>query len=93
MTVVSTLDDPLPVLLTDDLSDVVTPDDNRADRGTTGVAAVMRPGSREVVLRARISPDLIAHVPATPGGRPSPTYAPIARMLISLAPRYRRLII
>jgi hypothetical protein len=53
----------------------------------------MRPGSREVVLRARISPDLIAHVPATPGGRPSPTYAPIARMLISLAPRYRRLII
>ena len=72
MTVVSALDDPLAVLLTDDLPDVMAPDDNRADRRTAGIAAVMRPGSREVVLRTRISPDLTAHVPSAPGGWPSP---------------------
>jgi len=79
MTVVSALDDPLAVLLTDNLPDVMTPDDDRADGGTTGIAAVMRPGSREVVLGTWIGSDLTTHVPPAPGGRPSSgTRAPIA---------------
>jgi hypothetical protein len=86
MTVVSALDDPLAVFLTDDLPDVMAPDDNRADRRTTGVAAVMSPGSRKVVLRTGISPNLTAHVPAAPGGRPSPAHAPIARAFIARIP-------
>lgn len=43
MTVVSALDDPLAVLLTDNLPDVMAPDDNRAHGRTAGVAAVVRP--------------------------------------------------
>ena len=94
MTVVPALDDPLTVLLTDNLADVVTPDDNRAHRGTAGVAAVVRPGSREVVLGTRIGSDLTAHIPAAPSGRPSSgTRAPVARILISLAPVRRALIV
>src|ERR1700733_7555593 len=93
MTVVSTLDDPLAVLLTDNLSDVMTPDHNRAHRGTAGVAAIVRPGSREVVLGTRIGPHLTAHLPSAPGGRPPPAPAPIARMLIGRAPVSRTLII
>src|ERR1700722_5878048 len=84
MTVVSALDDPLSVLLTDNLPDVMAPDNNRAHRGTAGVAAIVRPGSREVVLGTRISPDLTTHVPPAPSGRPSSgTRASIARALVS----------
>src|SRR5579863_2466418 len=94
MTVVSAFDDPLAVLLTDNLADVVAPDDNRAYRGPASVAAIVRPGSREVVLGTRISPNLTAHVPAAPGGWPSSgTRAPVARILISLAPVHRALIV
>src|ERR1700729_2719788 len=79
MTVVSTLDDPLAVLLTDNLPDVMAPDHNRAHGRTAGVAAIVRPGSREVVLGTRIGSDLPAHVPSAPGGRPSTgPRAPIA---------------
>ena len=37
MTVVAALHDPLAVLLTNDLADVVTPDDDSTDGWTTGV--------------------------------------------------------
>jgi hypothetical protein len=36
MAVVAALHDPLTVLVADDFADVVTPDDNRSDRWSTG---------------------------------------------------------
>jgi hypothetical protein len=37
MAVIAALDNPLAVVLTNDLADMMGPDDNRADRGTAGI--------------------------------------------------------
>src|SRR3569832_1112708 len=86
MTVVSALDNPLAILLADNLADVVAPDHDRTDRRTAGVGAIMRPGTREVVLRPWVGQDLMAHVTSTPGPRPaSQTRMPIARVRVTRA--------
>jgi len=69
MTVVAAAHDPLPVLLSDDLADVVAPHDDRSDRGATGVYAAASPGDGTIVLRPGITADLSAHVPAAPRSR------------------------
>src|ERR1700744_4245121 len=87
MAVVAALDDPLAVLATDDLADVMAPDHDRTDRRTTGVAAVVRPRPREVVLRARIGTDLLAHVPTAPGGWPAAdARGPVAGLPVARLP-------
>jgi hypothetical protein len=43
MTIISALDDPLAILVTYNLADVVVPDHDRTDRRTAGVRAVVRP--------------------------------------------------
>ena len=71
MAIIAALHDPLTVFVPDDLTDVMTPDDDGTDGRPAGVRAVVRPGSREVVLRAGVATNLRAHVPAAPSRRPS----------------------
>src|SRR6516164_1312091 len=72
MRVIAALHQPLTILAADDLADVVSPDDDSANGGTTSIYAVVSPRSREVVLLARIAAHLTAHVPPAPcSGTPS----------------------
>src|SRR5579883_1231731 len=68
--VIARFDHPLPVLAADDLTDVMRPHHHRADAGCAGMAP-MRPVAGEVVRRAGIAADQLAHRPAAPGGRPA----------------------
>lgn len=71
MAIIAALHDPLAVLLTDDLADVVTPHDDGTHRRAARVAAIVSPRSGKVVLRTRIAPNLRSHVPAAPRGWPA----------------------
>src|SRR6266851_4085362 len=64
--IIAALHEPLAVLLADDLADVVTPDNDRADGRSTGTGPIMSPGAGEVVGRAGVAADLPAHIPAAP---------------------------
>ena len=87
MTVIAAFNDPLAVLLSDDLPDMMTPYDNRANGGTAGIGAVVGPGSREVVLGTRIGSNLTAHVPSAPGRRPPPaTGGAVTRLPVTRTP-------
>jgi hypothetical protein len=84
MTIIPALNDPLSVLVTDDLSNVMAPDHDRADRRAACVGAIMCPRPCQVVLRTRIAADLLAHVPSTPRSRPpSQARVPVARVLVA----------
>ena len=76
MSIISALNDPLPVFLADNFTDVMTPDHDRPDSWTAGIGAEVGPRSREIVLRAGIAADQLTHVPATP----SPGTAAYMRM-------------
>jgi len=72
MTIVAALYDPLAILLTDNLADVVTPHHDSPDWWTACAYAIVSPSSGKVVPRARIAAHLTAHVPPTPcSGTPS----------------------
>jgi len=43
MAVIAALDNPLAVLLADDLTDMVTPDDDRANGRAAGIRSIMSP--------------------------------------------------
>lgn len=68
MTIVAALDNPLAVLMADDLSDVVRPNHDSAHRRATGAGTVMCPGARQIVLRPGIRTYLRSHVPTAPCG-------------------------
>src|SRR5579872_6212578 len=63
---------------------MVAPDDNRADRGTTGIRAVMGPRARKVVFRAWVATHLCTHVPAAPSGWTASISMRIAMMRIMM---------
>ena len=69
--VVAALNDPLTVFLADNFSDVMPPDDDRADRWSAGVRSIAGPRPRQIECRAGIAAHLPAHVPAAPGPRAS----------------------
>jgi hypothetical protein len=70
--IVAAAHDPFSVFCpTDDLSNVMAPDDDRADLGMPGIGPVVSPLARPVVGRPGIASHLLAHVPTAPGGRPS----------------------
>jgi hypothetical protein len=71
MAIIAASNNPLPVLLADNLSDVVRPDHDGADGGAASIDAIMRPCARQVVLRAGVTADLGAHVPTAPRSRPA----------------------
>lgn len=71
MTVVAAANDPTTVVSADDLSNVVWPDDDSADRRAASAHTKMSPSTRAVVLWSRISANLRTHVPAAPGSRSS----------------------
>ena len=66
MSVVTALDDPLTIFLADYLADMVSPNDDCADRGSASIRSVVGPRPRQIVFRARISTNLASHVPAAP---------------------------
>jgi hypothetical protein len=69
--VVAASDDPVTILLADDLADVVTPNDNGPNRWSTGIRTIVSPRPGEVIGRARIAADLPTHIPPAPC--PGPT--------------------
>jgi len=71
MTVIAALDDPLSILLADDLADVMAPDHDGANPGSTRVRAIVSPGAGQIIGRAGIAPDLTTHVPTAPRSRPA----------------------
>ena len=75
MTVISAFDDPFAVLLADDFSNVVIPDDDGSDARWPRAAPV-RPISRKVIGYPRIRADEPAHLPAAPRRRPAVIKAP-----------------
>ncbi len=64
--IVAALHDPLTAILADDLADVMTPDNDRADRRSTGIRPIMSPRPGEVIGRAGVAADLPAHIPPAP---------------------------
>jgi hypothetical protein len=58
MSVIAALNDPLAVLLTHDLSNVMTPNNDRPNVGATGIGPVACPRTREIVGGAGITADL-----------------------------------
>src|SRR5690349_13443108 len=69
VTVITALHDPLTVLVTHDLADMVGPDNDRADPRTASVRAIASPGPCEIVLGTGIGAHLRPHVPPAPCGR------------------------
>lgn len=69
MTIISAFNDPLAVLVTNDLADMVPPDHYGTDPRASSVGTVLRPRSRKVEFCTRISTNLIAHIPAAPCAR------------------------
>jgi hypothetical protein len=69
VTVIAALHNPLTVLMTHDLADVVRPDNNRSDPRTACIRAIAGPSPCEIVLGTGIGAHLGPHVPPTPGGR------------------------
>ena len=86
MPIVSGLDDPLAVLLADDLADVMWPDDHGADACRSGPTP-MRPIAREVIGATRIGTDKTPHFPAAPRRRARAIAAGIAPRLSGLGKR------
>src|SRR5580698_5394421 len=68
MPVVTGFDDPVAVLLSDNLADMVRPDHDGTDANRSGMAP-MRPVAREVVFRSGIAADKLPHFPAAPRRR------------------------
>lgn len=71
MAVIAALNYPLTILLADDLTDVVTPDDDCSDSRTTCIRPIVGPRSRKIIGWSGIAADLRAHVPAAPRSRPA----------------------
>ena len=71
MAVIATLNYPLTLLPADDLTDVVTPDDDCSDSWTTCIRPIVGPRSRKIIGWSGIAADLRAHVPAAPRSRPA----------------------
>lgn len=88
MSIVAALYDPLAVLLTHDLANVVTPNDDRADRRAARIGSVSRPGSRQIELRAGIAADLGSHEPPAP--RSWPTGMCVVSMMMVTAAGFSR---
>ena len=90
VTVVAGFDDPLAVFLSDDLADVMRPDDDGADARRSG-SAPMRPVAREVIRRPRVAADEAPHLPATPCSRTSAVavHGMMSGMIIDLSGRTR----
>jgi hypothetical protein len=65
--VVAGLNDPLSVLLPNDLTDMVRPHHDGSNAGCSGTAP-MRPVARQIVRGSRITADELPHLPATPRG-------------------------
>jgi hypothetical protein len=85
----------LTILFADDLSDVVTPDDDGSDGRTTRIRAIVGPRSRKIIRRTGIASYLTAHVPPTPSRRPPgivgvPTCIPQMVMMVGSGFRARR---
>ena len=68
VTVIAGLNDPLAVFPADDLADVMGPDYHRSDTRRPGMSPT-RPIARQVILRARVTADQLAHRPTAPGRR------------------------
>ena len=66
MAVIATLNYPLTLLPADDLTDVVTPDDDCSDSWTTCIRPIVGPRSRKIIGWSGIAADLRAHVPTAP---------------------------
>jgi hypothetical protein len=64
--VIAALNYPLTILLADDLTDVVTPDDDCSDSRTTCIRPIVSPRSRKIIGWSGIVADLRAHIPAAP---------------------------
>ena len=75
MAVVARFDHPFAVLLADDFSNVVIPDDDGSDARWPWAPPV-RPISRNVIGYPRIRADEPAHLPAAPRRRPAVIKAP-----------------
>jgi len=69
--VIATLNYPLTLLPADDLTDVVTPDDDCSDSWTTCIRPIVGPRSRKIIGWSGIAADLRAHVPAALRSRPA----------------------
>jgi hypothetical protein len=69
--VIATLNYPLTLLPADDLTDVVTPDDDCSDSWTTCIRPIVGPRSRKIIGWSGIAADLRAHVPSAPRPRPA----------------------
>jgi len=95
MAVIAALHDPLAVLVADNLADMVPPDDDGTDRRSASVAAVVSPGSSQIVLRTGIAADLRPHVPAAPGPGPPGMGVPgrsITAMMMRMMMRIMRMV-
>src|SRR5580700_3055107 len=66
MAIIAGLDDPHPVLLADDLADMVGPDHYRANTSRPGLAPA-DPAARQIERRARVAADELPHLPPAPG--------------------------
>jgi hypothetical protein len=90
--VIAALNDPLTILLADDFSDVVTPDDDGSDSRTTGIRPIVGPRSRKIIRGTGVATHLAAHVPPTPGrGTPGVVSVPtcIAQMVMVIRSGFR----
>jgi hypothetical protein len=63
--VIAALNYPVTILLADDLTDVVTPDDDCSDSRTIRIRPIVGPRSRKIIGWSGIAADLRAHVPRT----------------------------
>ena len=82
MAVVTTLHDPLAVLVANDFADVVPPDDDGADCRTACARPVVSPRTGEVIGRAGVVADLRTHIPAAPCGGPTRIVLTSASMVV-----------
>ena len=87
MPVVTGFDDPVAVLLSDNLADMVRPDHDGTDANRSGMAP-MRPVAREVVFRSGIAADKLPHFPAAPCSRATAEAAAVGAWLRA-SPRRR----
>jgi hypothetical protein len=87
MAIIAALHNPLTVLVTDNLADMVTPNHDGTDRRTASVISVVSPGSRQIVGRTGIGANLPAHIPSAPGPGPAATaVVTVSRGIVVMVP-------
>lgn len=85
VTVIAALHDPVTVVFTDDLSDVMAPDHDSAHARAARIGPVMGPRPRQIIGRTGVAADLAAHIPAAPRARTSAGDVAARRILRRIA--------